>query len=159
MGSASGRIESAGISETRAVSGGKVYQHDPAVEMELLMGKRFISNRLAVTEGEVTLEAPIRDVIALGDRQIVLFADEKYEKGDPNAVRNIVAVDDRGEIIWRVESSGPVTNTPNDPDTPFVGWEWKTIDGKKKLVVYEMIGMCYELDTNTGKLSNPKISK
>ena len=123
------------------------------------MAKRVRENRLLVDDKEIQLEASIRDVIRLDDKIIALLSYEDYAPNDPLGDQNIVAVGLDGQLLWRVQDSSELFNEPDAHDSPFVGWEEKKQTSRQVLVVYELVGMCYELDTATGRLTNPQVSR
>ncbi len=123
------------------------------------MAVSFEDNRLTIDGNTVELEQPIEDMVERRDRVIVVLDDEEYAPGDPTGDRNVVAVDRNGTMLWRIVPS--MSPTPGEPGRtePFIAVDIKNRDGEEKVVVYDGMGSRYDLDTETGKLSNPVLTK
>lgn len=119
------------------------------------MAVRFQGRTLIIDGRHLKLEQWIERAIEFEDRVLVLFDDERYPDGDPRAVRNVVAVDKNGEILWRIRNSSKLFPDVDDVETPYTGLELEFQDGKRVVVAFEPIGMCYEVNIDDGTLSNP----
>ncbi len=64
----------------------------------------------------IELDKRVENSIDLGDKIIVLFYVNDYEVGDMMVGRNIVAYDEDGKELWRVEDHG--LRRPAAPDVP-----------------------------------------
>ena len=102
----------------------------------------------------VNFEKEIDKVIPLSDRVIVVFDVLAFPEEDPDAGRNVFAFDRSGKEIWRIEDaevkvkgrtvdkvSQGYTDIEHAEDGELFAWvlEWR-----------------YDLDPETGKISNPK---
>ena len=119
----------------------------------------FEENRLTIDGETAELEKPIQDVKEQSGRVIVLFDDEEYAAGEPGRDRNLIAVDRNGALLWRIAPS--MSSTPSEPGrtAPFVGVDIENRGGEEVVIVYDIMGACYDLDPETGKLSNPVLTK
>ncbi len=80
---------------------------------------------------------------------------EKYDK-----CRNVFAVNDKGEVVWQIEKSpyehpGPYGSGETIPN-PFTGM---IVDENGQLKVGDGGGWSFDVDIETGKLSNPRFTK
>ena len=123
------------------------------------MALSFEDNRLTIDGSTVELERPIKNLIELRDQVIVVFQYGAYEVDDSERDRNVIAVDHRGTMQWRIERS--MSSTPAEPGrtAPFVGVDIRQRNEEEALVAYDIMGSCYDLDSETGKLSNPVLTK
>ncbi len=123
------------------------------------MAVSFEDNRLTIGRETIELEQPIEDMVELPGRVIVLFDDEEYAAGEPGRDRNVIAVDRNGAMLWRIAPS--MSSTPSEPGrtAPFVGVDIENRGGEEVVIVYDIMGSCYDLDSETGKLSNPVLTK
>lgn len=123
------------------------------------MAVSFEQNRLTIDSGTIELEKSIQDVKERPGRVIVLFDDEEYASGEPGRDRNVIAVDRNGAMLWRIAPS--MSSTPSEPGrtAPFVGVDIENRGGEEVVIVYDIMGSCYDLDSETGKLSNPVLTK
>ena len=119
----------------------------------------FEDNRLTIDGSTVELEKPIKNLIERRDQVIVVFRYGAYEVDDSERDRNVIAVDHRGTMQWRIERS--MSSTPAEPGrtAPFVGVDIRQRNEEEALVAYDIMGSCYDLDSETGKLSNPVLTK
>ncbi len=119
----------------------------------------FHENRLTIDGKTVELEKPIYRIKETSDRVIVVFDEEDYAPEDPNGDRNVIAIDRNGATLWRIQNSVSPTRGRPGRTIPFSGVGVRRKDGVDMLIGYDAAGMCYEIDPETGKLSNPRISK
>jgi hypothetical protein len=127
--------------------------------MEVLVSVTFHGDALNVDGREFRLEAEIETALEVNDRIYVLFNDETYRRGDWRARRNIIALRRDGTEIWRVGRSGDLFPDVDDEDVPFTGMSLKSMDDGAVLEVWEPIGMLYDVNLETGELSNPVPTK
>ena len=123
------------------------------------MAESFEQNRLTIDGKIVELEKPIREIVEFPDRVIVLFSPDTYTGEEPGIDRNVIVVDRKGAMLWRIERSMSPTPGESGRTSPFVGVGIENIDGEDVLLVYDGLGSCYDLDVGTGKLSNPVLTK
>ncbi len=123
------------------------------------MAVSFEDNRLTIDGSTVELEKPIKNLIERRDQVIIVFRYGAYEVDDSERDRNVIAVDHRGTMQWRIERS--MSSTPAEPGrtAPFVGVDIRQRNEEEALVAYDIMGSCYDLDSETGKLSNPVLTK
>ncbi len=119
----------------------------------------FDENRLTIDGKTVELEKPIYTIKEISDRVIVVFDEEDYAAEDPNGDRNVIAVDRNGAMLWRIQNSVSPTRGRPGRTIPFSGVGVRQKEEVDMLIGYDAAGMCYEIDPETGKLSNPRISK
>ena len=119
----------------------------------------FTGNTLSIDDRHVEFEAPIDKIIKVGGAVLVLLNYDFISKSDPNFERNVAAVDAEGTILWRIERRVGPTIGPNHTAilNPYVGMGWD--DKKEKIVVYDMGGLCFDLDVETGRISNPVFTR
>ncbi len=123
------------------------------------MAVSFEDNRLTIGRETIELEQPIEDMVELHDRVIVVLDDEEYAPGDPTGDRNVVAVGRDSAMLWRIERSGSIASGGPGRTSPFVALEIENRGGGEVVIVYDGMGACYDLDSETGKLSNPVLTK
>ena len=123
------------------------------------MSTSFKENRLTVDGRTVKLERPILQVEERPGRVIVLLDDEEYAPDDPTGDRNVIAVDRDGAMLWRIAPSGSIASGGPGRTSPFVALEIENRGGGEVVIVYDVAGACYDLDSETGKLSNPVLTK
>ena len=113
----------------------------------------FEGKTLTIDDMDHEMEQPIRDTIELEDRIVVLLDDEAYPDGDPNEERNVLAVSKSGEMLWRIVRAPMRRGGEKSTDmNPYTGI-WFRDDGKSVLVG-DWGGCDYDLDTDTGEVSN-----
>lgn len=86
--------------------------------------KLLSPNVLGINGKSIEFKQRIKEFVEVGNRIIVLLKVSDFEKGDELVGRNIVAVNEQGEIDWRIEYHGfkvrPPTN--NAPQAFFGLW-------------------------------------
>jgi outer membrane protein assembly factor BamB len=112
---------------------------------------------LELGDKRVELDQEILRVHQVGPVIIVIYDDEAMPREIPLINRNVVALNPDGEIVWTIEQSRNVyaTGDLNDQTivaNPFVSLG--VLDGGR-VVVCDLGGLTYDLDIETGKLSNP----
>ena len=65
---------------------------------------------------EVKFGQSVKEILDLGDRLVVRLYVDDFEVGDMMVGRNIVAFDEDGNELWRVEDHG--LRRPGAPDVP-----------------------------------------
>ncbi len=107
----------------------------------------------------MSFDQRVDDFIVLDDRVIVELLTDDFADEDPLAGRNVVCLDNKGELLWRIQNAG-VTRTTADgreiPD-PFMGIGLDE-DGKTIKVGIAM-GVDFDLDPETGEITNPVFTK
>ena len=111
------------------------------------METKFDKNRITIDGVEHAIDLPIRVAIPLSDRVILLLDEEDLSEDDPRYERNVIALGKDGEMLWRIEDVGFKGNP-----CPYSGLGFDE-DGVT-ILVYDWGGACYNLDPETGKLSN-----
>lgn len=116
-------------------------------------------NRITIDGRTIALEVPIDEIFELPDRVIVLFDEEEYPESDSRENRNVVALDRDGRELWRIEQARTRLRDSdgNRIPNPYVGVS-AGADGRT-VEVYTWAGVCYRLDPNTGKISDPILTK
>ncbi len=118
------------------------------------MSASFEKNVLTLGGKQILLETEIFSVESIGGTHLVLFDDETYPENDPNSQRNLIALNDTGQQLWRIEltPSAPI----EDGKRQWNGYVGIDPNLKPvKVLAYDMSGLCWELDIQTGKVSNP----
>ncbi len=123
------------------------------------MAVSFEENRLTIDGETVELEKPIRQIVEFDIRIIVLFNPDAYTGEEPGIDRNVVAVGRDSAMLWRIEPSGSIASGGPGRTSPFVALEIENRGGGEVVIVYDGMGACYDLDSETGKLSNPVLTK
>ena len=117
----------------------------------------YDGDRIIIGGTEVELEKRISKVLPLDDRVIVLFDHDEYDDADFAQKRNIVALDGRGKMLWRIEESKPIDMDGEFSPDPFIGMGFE--DNGQRVVVCDMDGLTLDLDPQTGRLSNPVFTR
>jgi hypothetical protein len=123
------------------------------------MSVTFHGDTLTVDGREFRLEAEIETAIEANDRIYVLFNDETYPEHDWRARRNVVALRRDGSEIWRIGTSEHLFPQVKRRSLPFMDLTLEFRGNETVLEVWEAIGMLYDVDPDTGELSNPVQSK
>ena len=118
----------------------------------------FHGKTLTIDGTDHEMEQPVLKAIELEGRVIVQLDWETYPLGDRNGERNIIAVSKSGEMLWRIVR-GPIRRGgEKGPDlNPYTGMGYAE-DGRT-LMVYDVGGCEYDLDSDTGEVSNPVFSR
>lgn len=123
--------------------------------MKVTVGK----NSLVISGREVSFKEEVFESLQLPDRVIVLLNPADFADEDPFSGRNIVCLDEKGELLWRIEDAGVTRSTADGreiPD-PFTGIELN--DDGKTIEVGIAAGVDFDLDPETGEISNPVFTK
>jgi len=116
-------------------------------------------NNLKIDGRKFKFDDLIQKIVEYPDRIIILFGYENFESEQQFAGRNLIAVGRDGNILWRVADSNELFPDSETSIEPFVGFGKTKINDREALVAYQMFGMCYEVDPQTGALSNPRVSR
>ena len=100
----------------------------------------------------IELDKRVEESISLGDKAIVLFYVNDYEVGDMMVGRNIVAYDEDGNELWRVEDHG--LRRPAAPDVPDAFFDIHVDDDGR--LWGGTPGIYLEIDLGTGKIIGDK---
>ncbi len=100
--------------------------------------------------------------VAMARSNLAVFILDVFDKSIPNTDefnRNIFAVNDKGEVVWQIEKSpherpGPYGSGETIPN-PFTGM---IVDETGQLKVGDA-SFSYDVDIETGKLSNPEFTR
>ena len=109
------------------------------------------TNGLTISGKRVDFPQRIKKFVTLENLVIVLLKVSDFEEGDPMVGRNIVALNEDGEIVWRIEDHGFRITDWRDVEAPeaFFGL-WLEDDGKTlKAGIPHAI---FEVDPETGSL-------
>ena len=113
----------------------------------------FDGKTLTIDGKDHEMEQPVRDAIELEDRVLIRLDNFSYPDGDRNEERNIIAVSKSGEMLWRIvraplRRGGERSRHMN----PYIGMGYD--EGDSTLRVADGDGCDYDLDTDTGEVSN-----
>ena len=114
---------------------------------------------LEINRRKVVFDQPIVDFLVHNDRVIVMFELADEMEDDPDFGRNIFAYDETGKELWRIEDSGIVG--PGREDDKEVPWSYTGMgqEADGRIIVSEPFGFEFDLDPETGKISNPVFTK
>jgi hypothetical protein len=116
--------------------------------------------QMTVGENTVQFEVSIWEIEEYKDRLFVLLEYDDYEDGDPRAERNIVAVDQNGRILWRIEMAPEVRVVDGKRmDNSYIGIDPNTGKKDRPVEAYDTTGSCWKVDPETGKVSDPVFSR
>lgn len=101
----------------------------------------------------------IDQFVTLDDRVIIMFEFPDEMEDDPESGRNIFAYDETGKELWRIEDSGIVG--PGSEDETEVPWPYTGIGQEEdgRIIVGHPAGYDFDLDPETGKVSNAVFTK
>jgi len=118
----------------------------------------YAGNEITVSGRKVTFPQTIDEVIVVEDRVIVLLLADDYKEDDPQRQNNIIALDDAGNLLWRIERPG--YNILNQQGEEIQGGYWgiRKLDNGR-IVAFIPIGYELNVDLDTGKVSNPMFVK
>ena len=103
-------------------------------------------------ENVIRFEQPVVEHVEGKGRVIVLFNSDFYEMGDMMVGRNIVAYDEDGNELWRVEDHG--LRRPAAPDVPDAFFDIHVDDDGR--LWGGTPGIYLEIDLGTGKIIGDK---
>ena len=119
------------------------------MKVELLDGRT-----VQIDSDRITYEREIDVILPLSDRFLVLFDVFEFSESDPDAGRNLFAYDSTGKQLWRVQDAKMKRRgrTVEKLSQGYTGLR----QGKDGTIYAWVMDWRYELDPNTGKISNPK---
>jgi len=121
------------------------------------MRVEFSGNMLKLNGAEIEMEAPILRTKRFGSLILVRMDDREYGDGDPNAERNILAVDGTGAVKWRIQKTpdAPLNADGKKAWNAYVGMSTETDDENREIEAYDRTGLCWKVDPGTGGISDP----
>lgn len=124
------------------------------------MEVRIEGNRLTIGSIVVELEVKVVEVDKFQDLFFVLLDDEDYDQDDPNAERNIVALDAAGNIVWRIQHapSAPIVRGKRQFN-PYIGIDPQPERRDRLVEAYDGSGLCWKVNPETGDVSEPIFTK
>ena len=117
------------------------------------------SEKSVIVNGkEIKFDQSIAAIVRLDDRVLVELNSDDFAVGDPLVGRNILAFDANGELLWRIPATGVMRRSVHDGETPeaFFGL-W--LDGDGKVRTGTPNGFDWDVDPDTGKISNPEFTR
>ncbi|MEM9684774.1 MAG: hypothetical protein AAF942_15995 [Pseudomonadota bacterium] len=110
--------------------------------------------KLRIGEKVIQFDYEIADVLTMSDRVIVLFDVLSFAEDDPDTGRNVFAYDANGNELWRIEDArvmveGELLEKVSHGYTELHRTQDKTLHAWVK-------DWRYDLNTETGEISNPK---
>lgn len=116
------------------------------------MGEISINNNiLAIGHAKITTKYPIKNIVKLNEKYIILLKIPHVELGIEE-LNNIMCYDENGKICWRISNELP-SNIISKDQIPYVAIQ--VIAGK--LYATDFWGRKFNVDIETGKLINVKI--
>lgn len=116
-------------------------------------------NSVTVAGETLVFEAPISDAIEVDGQLLVLLTIGTVPENHPMFERNVISVAGDGTLMWRIE---PSARARKEIDGVRIHNEYVGIDlqeNETKLVAYDMQGLCFEVDPETGNISNPVFTR
>ncbi|MCG8542646.1 MAG: hypothetical protein MJE12_00415 [Alphaproteobacteria bacterium] len=106
---------------------------------------------------KVEMEVPILKVDQFESLFLVRLDDRAFDVGDPNAERNIVALDSNGTLRWRIQKtpSAPLNADGQHAWNAFVGVDTNTGNQDRLIEAYDRTGSCWNVNPETGEISDP----
>lgn len=116
------------------------------------MNEVFINdNILTIGRTKITVQYPIKQIVKLNDKYIVLLKIPRVELG-VEELNNVICYDRNGKICWRISNELPSIIISKD-QIPYVAIQ--VTDGK--LYAIDFWGRKFNVDIESGKLMNVKI--
>ncbi len=81
-----------------------------------------------------------------------------YDELDGDECRNVFAVNDKGEVVWQIEKA-PCENRTADGEVIPQSFTDVWISKEGTLKAFAPMGFCFDINVETGKLSNPRFTK
>ena len=75
-------------------------------------------HRLRIGDHEIEFPQRVKKFLTLDSRAVVLLKPNDFENGDELVGRNIVAHDEHGEFVWRIEYHGYKVTNRDGVDVP-----------------------------------------
>lgn len=113
---------------------------------------------VVINDREITFDQRVVEILTLGNRVLVMLNGVDFPPDDPNKGRNIFAYDENGELLWRIEDSGFTAGGPGGK-TVKQGYTGMGPDEDGRFRVFQPIGCFYDVDLETGKISNPELTR
>ena len=118
-----------------------------------------ISGRNLIVNGrKIRFDQRIEKFVVLDDRVIVALRVSAFEVGDSLVGRNILAFDEKGEMLWRIPATGARRSSRFGGTTPEAYLDLYVGDGGK-IHVGSPSGVRFDLDPMTGEISNGVIDR
>ena len=108
---------------------------------------------LFVGDHEIEFEAPITKVLEIRNKIVVRLNVDDLDDEDPMLERNVICVDQNARVLWRIERSEGPLDEGVPILNPYAGIGLN--DDETGAVAYDMGGQCFDLDLETGAISNP----
>lgn len=113
-------------------------------------------NKIRICSIEGTFEREfqfkIHEALEIKDRMLVLLSTPgRKDISKETKNRNIFCLNERGDILWQIQDQVETFSVKIPDDNPFVGID--VFEGKR-LVATTWKGYYYDVDLETGKLSN-----
>lgn len=125
------------------------------------MDVSFDGKKLVIGGQAMEMELPIKAAVKHGDTILVVFKETIGSKcalppGDPRIDRNIIGVDIKGEILWRIEQSERLNGYDGEgnPGHMINPWMLRRIKPDGTIRVCDFGGAAFTLDPKTGALSD-----
>ncbi len=113
---------------------------------------------VVVNGRKLIFEQRVSEVLTVDDRVLVRLNSFDFPADDSDAGRNVFAYDENGELLWRIEDSGFAAGGPGGKPVK-QGYTGMGPDEDGRFRVFQPIGCLYDVDLETGKISNPELTR
>ena len=115
-------------------------------------------NSITVNGNKKEFDGDVIDVLV--SDQIVLVLIETYDlpPDHPYRGRNVFALDRNGDLIWQIEESGGKIEDKTGKEVPESYMEIRK-SAENHIRVFQISGYSYDVDSNTGRISNSDFSR
>ena len=110
------------------------------------------THTVRIGERKLTFDQKVAKVSVAPDKVLVLLNPIDFAEDDPDAGRNILALDSKGDLIWKIEDAGFKIQLDGGREMPdgYVGMKlWS--DGR--FSAFQGIGCRCFIDLKTGKIT------
>lgn len=114
---------------------------------------------LSINENVITFDQRIDETVTLSDRVILRLMVDDFDVGDPLVGRNVLAFDGDGRLLWRIPPTGGTRSRPDGTEAPEAYFGLGLDDDGKTVKIGTPDGFEYDLDPETGDISNPVFTK
>ncbi len=113
---------------------------------------------LTINGRTLTFDQRVDEVVVLSDRVIVELLVDDFDEDDPLKGRNIIALDENGKMLWRIQDRGITRTTKDGREIP-ESYTGLGLEDDGVVRVSTPFGFDYDLDSETGGISNPVFDK
>ena len=115
-------------------------------------------NSITVNGNKKEFDGDVIDVLVSDQISLVLIETYDLPPDHPYRGRNVFALDRNGDLIWQIEESGGKIEDKTGKEVPESYMEIRK-SAENHIRVFPISGYSYDVDSNTGRISNLDFSR